>query len=121
MEFQLSVSASPDSHPFDLWVEPEGMMYQFPARSTVILSFRGPDAMKAEISHRSDGLIVWRPADTEVWATTADGSCDQIAGWRDLPAPGLDSGGAPMTVTPRQLIEDLFHPEPPDAHSDGSR
>lgn len=120
MEFQLSVDASSDGHSFELWIEPEGMSYGFPETGTVILSFRGPDAMKAEISHRPDAMIVWRPADTEVWATTPDGVCDQIAGWRDIPAPGLDSGGAPLTVPVRQLIEGIFHPDAPDGRGEAA-
>ena len=43
MEFQLVVSAPPDSHLFTLWIEPEGMMYEFPLAGKVILAFRGPD------------------------------------------------------------------------------
>jgi hypothetical protein len=114
VEFQLSVSAPPDSHSFELWVEPEGMRYRFPVTGTVVLSFRGPDAMKAEMSHRPDGIIVWRPADTEVWAIAPDGTGEQIAGWPDNPAPGLDSRGAPLSVSARELIETLFHPTTPD-------
>jgi len=111
MEFQLVVSAPPDSHShaFALWAEPEGMAYEFPAARRVILAFRGPDAMALEMSHRPDGVIIWRPADTEVWATTLDGGCEQVAGWRDIPAPGLDSAGAPLDVPARELIETLFH------------
>lgn len=70
MEFQLAVSAAPGSHAFVVWVEPEGMAYELPATVEVVLSFRGCDAMRVELSHRPDGLIIWRPADTEVWATT---------------------------------------------------
>jgi len=44
-----------------------------------------------------------------VWATTPDGNHEQIAGWKDNPAPGLDAGGAPMSRPMRTMIETLFH------------
>lgn len=123
MEFQFVVTASPDDQPFQLWIEPEGMAYAFSAAGKVVLAFRGPDAMTAEISHRADAVIVWRPADTEVWATTPDGVGGQIAGWRDNPAPGLDSGGPTLDVPARELIESIFHPnqsvEPPAGSATG--
>jgi hypothetical protein len=109
MEVQLVVTAPPDSHRFELWVEPEGMVYEFPATSKIVLAFRGSGAVSVELSHRPDGVIVWRSADTEVWATTPVAACEQIAGWRDNPAPGLDSAGAPTRVAARELIERLFH------------
>jgi hypothetical protein len=110
MEFQLAVSASSDGHPFEVYVEPEGMVYEFPGTGKVVFAFRGPGAITAEVTHRPDKLIVWRPPDTEVWATTPDGNCEQIAGWREAPAPGLDSAGLPLNVPARELIESLFHP-----------
>jgi hypothetical protein len=114
MEVQLVVAAPPDSHRFELWVEPEGMVYEFPATSKVVLAFRGSEAVSVELSHRPDGVIIWRPADTEIWATTPDGACEQIAGWRDNPAPGLDGAGAQTSVPARELIDKLFHdPNPP--------
>jgi hypothetical protein len=88
------------------------MTYEFPLTAEVLLSFRGADAMTVELTHHPDGLVIWRPADTEVWATTPDGICNQIAGWRDNPCPGLDSGGAPLGVPARQMIEALFHRSP---------
>ena len=91
MEFQLVVSAPPDSHLFEIWVEPEGMMYELPGVSKVVLSFRGADAMTVELSHRPNAVVIWRPSDTEVWASTTDGTFEQIAGWRHNPFPGLDS------------------------------
>ena len=112
VEFQLAVSAPSDCHPFAVYVEPEGMVYESPRTGTVVLAFRGPDAMTAELTHRPDMLIVWRPADTEVWATTPDGTCEQIAGWQHIPAPGLDSGGPRLDGSARELIESLFHPKP---------
>jgi hypothetical protein len=112
MEFQLVVSAPPDSHPFELWVEPEGMMYELPATGPVVLAFRGADAMAVELCHRPNAVVIWRPPDTEVWATTPDGVCEQIAGCRDIPFPGLDSGGAQLSVPGRVLIEKIFHDRP---------
>jgi hypothetical protein len=115
VEFTLVVAAQTDSHQFELWIEPEGMMYEFPAASKVVLAFRGHGAGPVELTHRPDGVIIWRPADTEVWATTPDGVCEQIAGWRDNPAPGLDSAGAPLSIPARELIEKLFHDPNPGA------
>jgi hypothetical protein len=115
MEFRIAVSAPAGSRPFDLYVEPEGMAYGFPAATKVVLTFRGADAMQVELSHRPDKLIIWRPADTEVWAGTADGDEQQIGGWRDIPAPGLDSGGAALSHQLRTAVEQLFHePAPPE-------
>ncbi|MGY2061856.1 hypothetical protein ACW9HQ_43855, partial [Nocardia gipuzkoensis] len=68
--------------------------------------------MLAELVHHPDAVIIFRPADTEVWATTADGRCEQIAGLADNPAPGLDTGGKPMDHPSRQLIERLFYDRP---------
>ncbi|MDI6100847.1 hypothetical protein QLQ12_19735 [Actinoplanes sp. NEAU-A12] len=109
MEFQLAVSSPADSQPFELWVEPEGMYYEFPAVGPIVLAFRGPDAMRAELSYHPDKVIIWRPADTEVWATRENGDREQIAGWKDIPAPGLDTAGAPLEAPVRGLIENLFH------------
>ncbi|GAB2630855.1 hypothetical protein GCM10027088_00830 [Nocardia goodfellowii] len=95
MEFQLAVTASPDSHRYSIIVEPEGMTYEFPAAIKVVLMFRGPDSMLAELTHYPDTLAIWRPADTEVWATTTDGHCEQIGGFTNNPAPGFDTGGKP--------------------------
>lgn len=71
MEFQLAFSAPLDSHPFAVYVEPEGIVYDFAETGRIVLAFRGPDAMTAEVMHRPDTLIVWRPAETEVWANDA--------------------------------------------------
>jgi hypothetical protein len=120
MEFQLVVSAPADRHPFELWVEPEGMMYELPATETVVLAFRGTDAMTVELAHRPNAVIIWRPPDTEVWATTPDGACTHIAGWPDLPFPGLDTGGAPLDAPVRQLVERIFHDASPPT-IDGKR
>ncbi len=109
MEFQLAVSAPSDSHRFVVIIEPEAMHYEFPTEGKVVLTFRGPDAMLAELAHYPDGVVLWRPADTEVWATTADGRCELIAGRADNPAPGLDTGGKPLNQPQRQLIERLFY------------
>jgi hypothetical protein len=62
---------------------------------------------------KSCSLIIWRPADTEVWATTPDGVCEQIGGRTDNPFPGLDTGGAPMPRPIRTIIETLFHGRSP--------
>src|SRR5262245_36856344 len=113
MEFQLAVSAPPDSHTFELWVEPEGMVFELPTTGRVTLAFRGADAMTVELSHRPNAVIIWRPPDTEVWATTPDRAREQIAGRRHNPFPGLDSGGAPADVPARVLVEMLFHDAPP--------
>jgi hypothetical protein len=113
MEFQLVVTAPADSHPFEVSVEPEAMSYAFPATGKVVLTFRGPDAMTVELTHRPDRLIIWRPADTEVWATTSSGVSEQIGGWKDNPAPGLDKAGAPLSIPTQTMIETLFHGRSP--------
>ncbi|MCP2280013.1 hypothetical protein SAMN04244553_4799 [Nocardia amikacinitolerans] len=109
MEFQLALSAAPGSHQFFIVIEPEAMEYEFPKESKVVLAFRGPDAMLAELAHYPDAVVIWRPADTQVWATTADGRCEQIAGFEDNPAPGLDTGGKPLDRPLRQLLESTFY------------
>lgn len=113
MEFRLVVDSRPDGHPFEVSVEPEAMSYSFPATGKVVLTLRGPDAMTAELTHLPDALIIWRPADTEVWATTPDGVCEQIGGHRGNPFPGHDTGGAPTRLPMRTIIETLFHGRDP--------
>lgn len=112
MEFQLAVSAPPESHRFVIMIEPEAMHYEFPKEGKVVLAFRGPDAMLAELSHYPDAVIIWRPADTQVWATTADGRREQIAGFEDNLAPGLDTGGKPLDRPLRQTLESIFYSQP---------
>lgn len=112
MEFQLAVSAPPDSHRFGIVVEPEAMHYEFPKEGKVVLTFRGPDSMLAELTHYPDAVVIWRPADTEVWAKTADGNCAQIAGFADNPAPGLDSAGTQLDQPMRPLFERIFYNRP---------
>ncbi len=78
--------------PFSVMVEPEAMSYDFPPQERVLLTFRGPvAAADFEVVHGPDYLTIWRPADTEVWATLADGTHEQIGGWAHIPAPWLDS------------------------------
>jgi hypothetical protein len=59
------------------------MHYEFPKEGKIVLAFRGPDSMLAELTHYPDAVVIWRPADTQVWPTTADGHCEQIAGFAD--------------------------------------
>ncbi|MFD5179800.1 hypothetical protein ACFWM1_28615 [Nocardia sp. NPDC058379] len=113
MEFQLAISARPDSHQFAVSIEPEGMYYEFPKEGKVVLTFRGPDAMLAELTHYPDAVIVWRPPDTEVWATTTDGTHELIGGFSGNPAPGFDTGGKPLDQPLRGLIERVFHHREP--------
>ncbi len=79
--------------PFSVMVEPEAMSYDFPPQETVLLTFCGPMAATPdfEVVHGTDHLTIWRPSDTEVWATLADGTHEQIGGWADNPAPWLDT------------------------------
>src|SRR4029450_8886930 len=81
-----------DGTPFSVHIEPEGATYEFPPHESVLLTFRQRTAQVQDISltHHRDALVVWRPGDTEVWATTADGA-EQIAGFGDNPFPWLDS------------------------------
>jgi hypothetical protein len=53
-----------------LCVEPEGMSYDLPKKSKVLLTFRGPHAMKFELSYDHDWVTVWRPSDKKAWAAT---------------------------------------------------
>ena len=94
-------------------------MYELPSIGSVVLTFRSAVALPVELSHRPDGVVIWRPADTEVWATTLDGSCEQIAGWQHNPFPGLDSGGAQLDKPGRELIERLFHDADPATFNGG--
>ncbi|MFC9435744.1 hypothetical protein [Nocardia sp. NPDC057030] len=118
MEFQLTVSAPAGSHRFVVVIEPEAMHYEFPREGKVLLTFRGPDSMAAELSHYPDAVVIWRPADTQVYATTVDGRCEQIAGFDDNPAPGLDAGGKPLDRPAKELLEQLFYNRsaPSDPH-----
>lgn len=117
MEFQLAVTAPPGSHQFSIIVEPEAMTYEFPAAGKVVLTFRGPDSMLAELSHYPDLVVIWRPADTEVWAGTADGQSEQIGGFADNPAPGFDSGGKRLDRPLRETVERIFYDRPPTDNS----
>jgi hypothetical protein len=86
---------------FSILVEPEGVEYTFPPQERVLLTFRGPDSVQQfEISHQAAALTVWRPGDTQVWATLADGSHEQIGGFSDNPAPWIDSGHAATGPAP---------------------
>lgn len=88
---QIVVSGNPDT-PFYVIVEPEAMSYDFPPQERVLLTFVGPlTAPKFEVIHEAEYLTIWRPPDTEVWATLADGSHEQIGGFADNPAPWMDS------------------------------
>lgn len=91
-ETQYLVSSG-DGHPFTVMVEPEAMEYAFPPNERVLLTFRPRTraTQHVELVHHSDHLTIWRPGDTEVWATTADGETTQIGGWSHIPAPWLDS------------------------------
>jgi hypothetical protein len=93
-QIQMLVQSTGES-PFGLMVEPEAMEYEFPPHQKVLLTFVIPDRdiQYFDIAHAPDYLTIWRPGDTEVWATLADGSRTQIGGFRDNPAPWLDSGG----------------------------
>ncbi|MFJ2838056.1 hypothetical protein ACIO52_22125 [Nocardia sp. NPDC087230] len=65
--------------------------------------------MLAELTHYPDGVVLWRPADTEVWATAADGNSELIGGFSGNPVPGFDTGGKPLDRPSRGLIERVFH------------
>jgi hypothetical protein len=80
---------------FSLIIEPEAMQYDFPPHERVLLTFRGPDRLQQfEMTHLPDAVVIWRPADTEVWASVADGTVEQIGGFANNPAPWMDSGHA---------------------------
>jgi hypothetical protein len=98
---------SGDGSPFAVVIEPEGMEYSFPPHEKVLLTLRprrrGPHYI--ELVHRTDSVTIWRPSDTEVWATLADGTTEQIGGWAHIPAPWIDSdseleGPPPWTWPP---------------------
>lgn len=88
---RMLVSGDPDT-PFSVMVEPEGMSYDFPPQERVLLTFIGPlTAPQFEVIRGTEYLTIWRPPDTQVWATLADGSHEQIGGFADIPAPWMDS------------------------------
>lgn len=82
-------------------VEPEGMSYDFPPHEQILLTVKARRPVQhIELVHSSDGLVLWRSGDSEVWATTADGQHDQIAGFADAPAPWIDSDAAAGSPAP---------------------
>jgi hypothetical protein len=77
----------------------------------VLLTFRGPSAMKFELAYFPGGISVWRPADCQVWAATSkDQAPQQIGGFARNPAPGLDSR-APKLDLPIAVWDCLPLPE----------
>jgi hypothetical protein len=91
-EMQMLVQPGDDAH-FSVHIEPEGMEYALPPHEKVLLTFISPDSgtQYLDVSYYADASMIWRPADTEVWATLADGPYEQIAGWVDNLPPWLDS------------------------------
>ncbi|AEV82833.1 hypothetical protein ACWT_1814 [Actinoplanes sp. SE50] len=98
-----------EGHAFTVWVEPEGDCVELPQAQRAVFSFRGPDGMDAQLTHHPDRLVIWRPPDTEVWLSVDGDEFHQVAGFADIPAPGLDSSGAGLSVPIRDIVEDLFH------------
>lgn len=94
---------------FSVHIEPEGMEYDLPPHDKVLLTFIAPDTdiQYLNVVHHPDSLIIWRPADTEVWVTLSDGTREQIGGFSGIPAPWLDSASEvsgqkpPWTWPPR--------------------
>ena len=78
---------------FSVVVEPEAMQYDFPPQERVLLTFIVPDRPRLyfDVSRDGDCLTICRPADSEVWATLANGGREQIGGFGDNPFPWLDS------------------------------
>jgi hypothetical protein len=103
---------SGDDLSFWVQIEPEGMVYEIQPNQHVLLSFRPRDytTQHVELVHLRDGLSIWRPGDTAVFATTSDGAVEQIAGWADNPAPWIDSG-SPLESPPPWVW-------PPDTRAD---
>ena len=96
---RMLVSGDPTTS-FSVMVEPEAMSYDFPPQERVLLTFIGPlTAPQFEVIQGTAYLTIWRPPDTEVWATLADGSHEQIGGFADNPAPWMD-GAHPDTGSP---------------------
>lgn len=91
-EVQMLIEAG-NGTGFSVSVEPEAMQYDFPPQEKVLLTFVMPETPTQyfNVAHFPDHLVIWRPADTEVWVTLADGRHEQIGGWEDNPAPWLDS------------------------------
>jgi hypothetical protein len=97
---QILISGDADS-PFSVVIEPEAMEYRFPPQQHVLLTFRGPDLkQQLEVRYGKNSLTIWRPGDTEVWATLADRSHEQIGGFKDNPFPWLDSGSSASGPAP---------------------
>jgi hypothetical protein len=107
---------SGDGTAFSVYIEPEGMSYDFPPHERVLLTFRQrvPGVQHLELTHHKDALIIWRPGDTEVWATVADGPTEQIAGWAHIPAPWIDSNSELTSPPPWSW------PPPPPTQNDGT-
>lgn len=97
---------SRDDGPFCVFIEPEAAQFDFPPNEKVLLTFRTANQTSyIEMTHATDCLTIWRSGDTEVWATMADGTSEQVAGFSGNPAPWLDSnhsaeGPAPWTWPP---------------------
>ncbi|WP_432830585.1 hypothetical protein [Dactylosporangium sp. CA-092794] len=89
---RMLVSSYDEDKGFDLSVEPEGMSYAFPPERQIVFLFRGPDAMDFEVSHAPSALIIWRPANTQVWAGPIGGPMQQIGGQRHNPFWMDDAG-----------------------------
>ena len=101
-QIKMLVESAGDG-PLGLMVEPEAVEYQFPPHEKVLLTFvvADRDIQHFEVAHAPDFVTIWRPGDAEVWATLADGSHVQIAGFSDNPAPWLDSASElPATEAP---------------------
>jgi hypothetical protein len=106
---QMLVSPG-DGSSFTVHIEPEGMEYELPPHDKVLLTFIGPRSQTwyLDVRHEPNALVIWRPGDTEVWATLADGTRTQIARFDGVPAPWLDSASE---LSPRDAPWDW--PPPP--------
>ena len=71
----MLVQPGTGSH-FSVHIEPEGVHYDLPPHGKVLLTFIAPDTgiQYFDVAHHLHALIIWRLADTEVWATLADGT-----------------------------------------------
>ncbi|KRC65989.1 hypothetical protein ASE12_15230 [Aeromicrobium sp. Root236] len=103
---------SGDGATFCLFIEPECIQFDFPPCEKVLLIFRSANPLSyIEMSHAVDCLTIWRPGDTEVWATSGDGPAEQVAGFSDHPFPWIDSGHQAEGRPPWD-----WPPAPPTSH-----
>ncbi len=88
---RLLVERMPGDVAFSFLLEPEGWDFELAEGDRYIIEFYGAGAMDIVVSHTEGWLTVGRPADTDVWAVTPDGTHLRIGAWPQAAFPGFDS------------------------------